>query len=435
MISIINAITPGISHIEKNIECQDYLKYLRVNFANREIIIAAVADGVGSCKNSSLGSKTAAEAAVNYSAEKIQELMNGEWDQKLCLKIIKAAFSAAYYAMDEIANKENISMLSISTTLTMALYDGENLAYGHAGDSGLIVLYDDGTYEMITERKKGDTANSVIPLNGDYTMWQFDFAKKRVVSFALMTDGLLDYGVHKSMVYIPLYKSFMLLPISTIDEEREASNQLLQWIKSYELQKAVKDDISFIVVSNQSLIQSVEPLIYWNEEEWLDACITERKSSENLYAEFEQAKKESSQQQNNKANPASNPTDIILQSTDNDTYSAHLTTQDNLIERSAPISYHQEDTEGISVDQRSNPVSLRQDYSKKKSAEESEDGTFASSYESSEDQPISTLSSPQHDEHKSVEENCEISAPVNSDGSGSNYLTGSGDDWKRIRKK
>lgn len=296
MISVLDAITPGASHIERNIECQDYKKYLRINLADREIIIAAVADGVGSCKNSSQGSKTATEAAVNYTADKLRELMYNGWDQTICIRVINAAFSSAYYAMDALANQENISLFSISTTLTLAVYDGEHLAFGHAGDSGLIVLYEDGSYEMITERKKGDTANSVIPLNGDYTMWQFDFAKKKVVSFVLMTDGLLDYGVkdkkYNNMVYFPLYGSFMLLPIASDKEEKNASERVLEWISSPELQNRVKDDISFIIVSNQALIEMVSSLIKWDEEKWLEANKIEEKTGRELYDEYEKAKKD-----------------------------------------------------------------------------------------------------------------------------------------------
>lgn len=298
LISVIKAITIGASHIRDNLECQDHLKCIRKVFLDKELVIAAVADGVGSCLKSAVGSEVAVCAATEYIAKSLSQI--NSWDDDVLIKIVNASFSSAYYAIQDRADKEEVSLFSLSTTLTLAVYDGDHLVFGHAGDSGLIVLYDDGSYEMITTRKKGDTRNSVIPLNGDYKEWQFGSTKKSVAAFTVMTDGLLDYGVKyedcDNAIYFPVYGNYLLSRISNENDEMETSKDLLDWISSSDLREKVTDDISVIAVANQEKIGKVEKIVAWDEEKWKSIIrknmITPEAKAEALYGDFKKAKKE-----------------------------------------------------------------------------------------------------------------------------------------------
>ncbi len=295
MISVLSAISTGASHIEKNLVCQDSMRYTSVNFCGRQLIIAAVADGVGSCIMSDIGSKCAVEASVAAVERDIQKLDG--WNSNLIEDIIYNAFNEAYDSIEKIADESERTMFSYSTTLTLAVYDGERLSFGHIGDSGIIALYEDGTYEMITKRHKGEEANSVIPLNGGYKLWMFGSAKKPVVSIALMTDGILDCGVQSealdNLVYFPMYGEYMLKPVSDSQQEKEISAQLYNWITGSQFTSKVTDDVTLIVASNQNKIKYAMDNLAWDAEKWFAKVNEAQKKREaSLYVDYENAKKQ-----------------------------------------------------------------------------------------------------------------------------------------------
>jgi len=211
----------GKSHIAKGTCCQDNHKIKRLD---NGWYIAAIADGVGSAKNSHIGSKIATETVVAVCEEYMP------WDYSIIS--IKSMMRTAYnYAFKQIlreSEKSGEPIESYDTTLTMVIYDGQRIIYGHSGDGAIIGLNVFGDYVPITRPQKGVDGITVVPLRAGYTAWKIDTYDEELAAVLLMTDGMLDIfcpyllkdlsnGVDR--VYIPI-ASFFGDPICFTGDEK-----------------------------------------------------------------------------------------------------------------------------------------------------------------------------------------------------------------------
>ncbi len=173
----------GTYHVEKNIVCQDAhnFKLINENFA-----IAAVADGLGSESHSDIASKIAVKESVEYCANNLK----GNEDKEKILDIIKASFSLSLETINKTANKNGDSLDEYDTTLVVAVYLNGNIYYGNAGDSGIVILNKDGTYETLTEQQR-DEEGRVFPLWFGEEKWVFG-SKENIASVLMATDGIYE---------------------------------------------------------------------------------------------------------------------------------------------------------------------------------------------------------------------------------------------------
>ena len=175
----------GKSHIAKGVCCQDNHKIKKLD---NGWYIAAIADGVGSAKNSHIGSKIATETVVTVCEEYMP------WDFNIIS--IKSLIHTAYnYAFKQILRESQRSkepIESYDTTLDLVIYDGCKIVYGHSGDGGIVGLNTFGNYVPITKPQKGADGISVIPLRAGYSTWNIDTYEEELAAVLLMTDGMWD---------------------------------------------------------------------------------------------------------------------------------------------------------------------------------------------------------------------------------------------------
>lgn len=255
----------GQSHIrDGNIPCQDSME-LRLLQA-RPIILTAVADGVGECTHSHYGSRTAVRAALDVLQTRLEELAEKKdfvfRNHKQMQSLMVEAFRAALNAVDELAVQMELLPFSFQSTLTVCVYDGSQLYIGHAGDDGVVALTTDGICRMLTRRHKGEASNSVYPLQA--RNMDFVAVEQEIAAFALMTDGVLDAVVgneaFENRVYYPFFKQLfepILMDEKSVQELCHSTDNMLA---GKEYRQRVSDDISLVVVTNQSLlIRSEKP--------------------------------------------------------------------------------------------------------------------------------------------------------------------------------
>ena len=274
----------GDSHVKTGKNCQDASGTRRIVNENLklELAVAAIADGVGSCDYCEFGSKTAVETVLDMLGRELAALP--ELSQEAVLTHIKTAFQQACDNIESEAAEKELPFLLFDTTLTVAVLVEDGRCYvGHIGDAGIVALFADGTYSMITTRFEGEEANSVVPLSSGEENWQFGVASKTVGALALMTDGLLDKSVGSERMNNRVFYPFFKPMFENIMENEQDENDLRSlWTgylsdAKYRSQYGITDDITLAVVQIPEILKKVPPVLF-DEEQWIDDTRKRRES-------------------------------------------------------------------------------------------------------------------------------------------------------------
>ena len=194
----------GVAHRCYGTRCQDAHMIRRVKqvavwkdggkrdrlLPGKEYVVAAVADGLGSEAHSDIG----AHAAVNTAVSTMCELI-GAWcstgDGALAIsmpRFMEQAMIKANNAVVKKAASMELPANEFDATLVIAVYDGEQLFYGSAGDSGVIAKTDAG-FELVTHPSRVGEAGTFPLYSKD--KWEIG-ACGHVQGFLLATDGVLE---------------------------------------------------------------------------------------------------------------------------------------------------------------------------------------------------------------------------------------------------
>lgn len=155
--------------------------------APRQVIVAAVADGVSSMILSGEGAHLASEAAVDAAAEAFVrgELVPGD------ASALKGVFERALRAVADVAaNEPAADIASFACTLCLVVWDGARVWYGNAGDSGAIAVDVAGVPFALAHLHRGPLSCQVFPLHDTYH-WEFGFAAG-TAGVLMATDGMLE---------------------------------------------------------------------------------------------------------------------------------------------------------------------------------------------------------------------------------------------------
>ena len=267
--------------------CQDYhaLRWME----KESIFLAAIADGVGSCRLSHWGAFTAVNAALDSVEKEISALAEGRRLQldaesgtfrKQMKEIMLNAFRTAQDAVEQLADSAQPPqpVFSFQSTLTLAIYDGKCLYHGHAGDDAIVAQLPDGTVEMATRRMKGEEASSVYPLQTGESAWRFGLVPE-VAGFVMATDGVLDafvqshpdyFGINycNGICYAFMEDAMKLLTETDPGCAQKAMAHYRDFLQSEEYTRQVTDDLTLVaVVSPGSMARASQPdfsLELWN---------------------------------------------------------------------------------------------------------------------------------------------------------------------------
>lgn len=267
----------GLSHKKGNIVCQD----AGTIYINGVWHLAIAADGVGSCKHSDKASQMAVENACKLANAMFP--INGTDEDYLSLMRMIMHYTANY--IERSVSKQGEDIHDYETTFVAALYNGKDVYYANAGDSGIIALNTNGVYHVVTT-KHNNEYGEVFPLSR--RMFEVGKANFDAAAVICMTDGLLDWVTpnslrdHKYRVSVPRMNIFVdqALFNEELDDEKmkEYSDLVQQMItelaersetddhidKKYgELKdKNLKDDLTVAVLINtEALYDSIQ----WEE--------------------------------------------------------------------------------------------------------------------------------------------------------------------------
>lgn len=265
MLYTYSANIPGPSHIESGIPCQDSCAV--ENIAG-ELVIAAVADGLGSETRSDVGSKIAADTSVSYCADHIGDCGSDEDVSAM----MRRAYYSAYDAVLAKATSDGESAGQYDSTLCLAIFNGDTLYWGNSGDSGMAVARKDGTYELVTTMQRDDEGR-VFPLCFE-DHWEFGVMQD-VATVLLCTDGILE-----DMIAPPILKAHSDNPIDTskavmflhpqegdVENLNDIEEQARAYLEGYP-KRLLDDDKTLVVIFDGDNFPGRQSDPYYDGPDW-----------------------------------------------------------------------------------------------------------------------------------------------------------------------
>lgn len=268
MIGFYNITLQGSAHKTEGKLCQDASDIIRLD---NGWIVSVVADGLGSCQHSDIGSTNAVHSVIEY----LKNNMLAEWNVEDLYGVLKDAYAAAINKITEIAESSNISIKEYDTTLTAAVYNGNQVIYAHVGDGGIVLLQENGQYVQLTTAQKGDEFNSVEPLRNEKA-WTFGASGENVCAFAMFTDGIYDIvcpwllASGSTKIYINYVRLFMDMNIIKAKSEEDfilLKENAVEFLSS-DYNSIITDDKTIAVVVNTDIIPELQAEEYYLEPDW-----------------------------------------------------------------------------------------------------------------------------------------------------------------------
>lgn len=244
----------GVDHVRDNIPCQDANE---TRIVKNGWIVSAVADGLGSCSHSDIGAKIAVKKSIDFIEEGVKELKN--WNEIILKAIVVMSFKESLKQIYRQASLDKLSIKDYQTTLSLVIYDGKNIVYGHTGDGGIIVLPKQGDHFLLAKPQKGEEANATYPLS--HINWDIGGYKSNdnpIVSVLLATDGILEglflpiSGNRKMFHYnCSLFMNNHKLKITQQSEMEKKKIQIEQLFSNR--YKSITDDKTISVILNTEI--------------------------------------------------------------------------------------------------------------------------------------------------------------------------------------
>lgn len=234
--------------------------------------VAAIADGIGSARKSEVGSTTAVNTVLSFIKENYPE----QWHEKSLISLLRVAFHKALKTIKAIAIESGDEIIDYDTTLTVAIYDGMRVAYGHVGDGGIITLSSYGDFSLLTKAQKGDAFNETFPLRSGPDYWSFGLSTEDVCSLTLMTDGLFDIAVpwilakSDQTIYINYIRPFMdnnILKLSSQDDFEKMQVNVRNYLSGPHC-NPITDDKTIVGIINTDVIPELKTDEYYAEPDW-----------------------------------------------------------------------------------------------------------------------------------------------------------------------
>jgi hypothetical protein len=230
-----------------------------------------VADGLGSAVHSNVGSMVAATIATEYCKKQITP----QPEASNILDNIRAAFTAALFAVEKTANEKDHAIELYDTTLTLVVLIRDTLYYGHSGDSGIIALTTQGRYEAVTIQQRDDQGR-VFPLFFS-DKWEFELYSEKVSGVLLATDGMLEtffpiYIRNEPVsIHVSLAQFFLdnrNLRIKKVGQ-KAVQARISEFMENIP-DEQVNDDKTVAVLINTSVKTKRQPKEYYQEPDWAE---------------------------------------------------------------------------------------------------------------------------------------------------------------------
>jgi hypothetical protein len=225
----ITASVIGQSHIYCEKPNQDNIYFK----SNDDFICISVADGLGSCSKSDIGSSIATKTSVEYIIENIKKDSDIE-------TLLRTAVENSIKAIQLQAIESEIVLKEYATTLIVVVIDKMKKVYMIQTGDGGVVVFSENTASLVSEVTKMEAKNIVVPITSpmykDYTTYsEFDGDYQ---ALAIFTDGIESFSVRENedarFQPIESFWRSMYGAIKECDDETKWSEDLAHYLANNE---------------------------------------------------------------------------------------------------------------------------------------------------------------------------------------------------------
>jgi hypothetical protein len=244
---VIGASVQGLTHIKRDMPCQD-ANQARV-LPNHAVVVA-VADGAGSASRSELGAVWATVTAVDW----VAELLSQGWpsDDSEWNAMLGAALQTAHDNVRDLARKHHVPFRELATTLLLVVATPDLAAAIQVGDGATVVLTDNGSLVSLTAPQSGEYINETTFFTSPRYLEAAQFAiwRAKVKGVAVLTDGLqmlalrMPEGEPHRAFFMPLFDL-----VAGMDNQRETEKELRAFLRSDRIRQRADDDLTLVVAS------------------------------------------------------------------------------------------------------------------------------------------------------------------------------------------
>jgi hypothetical protein len=246
---VIGASVQGTGHIKTSLPCQDSHAFKLVGDS---IMVAAVADGLGSAERADIGSRLATMNAVSYLEEELSKGIPGDEDS--WIELVSRGFTYARSKLEKEARTNQGALREYGTTLILAVLTDDWLVTGHIGDGVIVAMLADDSLVLVTVPQNDEYINVTFPLtmpDMEQTA-QFTASPIQVKALALMSDGIqhvairtIDNAPHGPF-FDPLFRQ-----LPGVRDMHKASQNLAEFMASDQICSHTDDDKTLILIGRR----------------------------------------------------------------------------------------------------------------------------------------------------------------------------------------
>ncbi len=259
----ISAFRQGLSHISKEIECQDYVLIKETE----ELLIAALSDGLGSLDNSQIASRLAVEKTCEFLLNNPSLGFKNNEEETVSLK--EKLITDIVNSIKEEADRLELDIDTMDCTLCfVCVSKKENQAVvGCLGDSAVCVIKKEEPVVINNSDVSANGTHAILDDDAvDYLLVsQLDIDNDDILGFIITSDGLETEIFTKGNPYIikkaEEYFNFLNSDESTVLLEKKLEQLVDE--KGY----IFDDDISLAILS-----RTEDSVVFDDDITWLCKC-------------------------------------------------------------------------------------------------------------------------------------------------------------------
>ncbi len=246
---VVAASVQGTRHIQATLPCQDAHAYRAFSDS---ILIAAVADGLGTALFAQAGARLAVDCAVSSIEQALMQAI--PCDESAWNQLIRDCFLAARARLEEEAQASQAALRDYSTTLVLVVITGEWLVTGQIGDGAVVALLDEGELIMASSPQNEEYVNVTFPLTMPdmIDIAQFKACPAKVKALALMTDGMQHVSI-RSVDHTPHPPFFepLFRQLPSVKDTHKASLNLAEFMASPAISAHTDDDKTLVLIGQR----------------------------------------------------------------------------------------------------------------------------------------------------------------------------------------